>query len=312
MAIVEASFNIPYNPNSLHYATAPIPVVQQIVANVSNPASIAACYREYWGLELFYLDSPSSSGKSNTTPATVTQLSFNETGVWANQSVPLNATAYNSGAPLTVSCTANPNVPFEMHLLYLNEANSLAAVTFSNNTWDYLYANGMSSNSGNDPSITAISNMVAVFPYPRISGVIAFYLYYLFDNRPQQASIEINENPGFNKVSGLTASSVELPDGIQAPALSKSLPSNSTGFVSLPSKSSANAGTRTVAATSRMNASGIIPQQSIFYVWRSEETKTYNGVQGSVILNMTNWPPNEQSWVQDSLTVTNFGLVEGG
>jgi len=121
--------------------------------------------------------------------------------------------------------------------------------------------------------------MVAIMPYVSTAEL---YLYYLVDHRPQQGTIGIYLNTGQNHLEGAPSSPLDLPDAIQAPAL--------------------------IAAATRHNAFGDgQPQQSLFYVWRSKNMTTYDGEQGSVVLNMTNAPPNEESWVQNSLTVTNLG-----
>jgi hypothetical protein len=278
--LVEATITIPFTQWLSNSITNPVPspisITQQVIANVTNASSLSACYIEYWGLELYYLDSPPSTGKSNMAPATITQLYWNETELWSNKSIPLNATAFNSGAALTVACVGDLSVTPETHILYMNEDNVLSQLRFMNETWG---SPSVITNADSQPSLTGITNMAAIAPY---IGPTQLYLYYVLDHRPQQTIILIDKATGLNSLYSVPYSPADLPDAIQAPPL--------------------------IAATTRLDAIGNQPQKSIFYVWRSNSTAKYMNKQGSMIVNMTTAPPPDQDgWLQDGSTMEGQG-----
>jgi hypothetical protein len=274
-AIVEATFTLPMYPYTTDSTPNPIPITQQIVANVSNPSSISACYIEDFGLSLYYLSSPSSSGEPNTSPATLMQLTMNLTAgydppinsnVFWNPPLPLNTTALNSGAALTAACVNDPgNAPPEMHILYANQDNAIGQITFTNNSWS---AASPITDIGGQTFAQEIKNMVATVPSLNPTQL---YLYYLLDHRPQLLTIGIAVDTHLNTQYTNIGLSSTLADAIQAPAL--------------------------IAASTRMIDSLNGSEQNLFYVWKFNTTADW-GPQGGTIANFTNgWQGDyEESW----------------
>jgi hypothetical protein len=234
LAIVEATVILPF-PNTSATAAPSIPITQQIIANLSNPSSLSACYVEDAGIYLYYLTSPTSSGAPNTTPATLMQMTWTTTSLWSQPS-PLNATALNSGAGLAVAGVRGP----EIHIFFMDESNSLAMLIYTNSTWAPAVQIG--SSNYYQPASKQVTNFAAVAPYVDPTQV---RLYFLVDHVLVQFVVDFNADTEYYSY-GPPEEISAAPAGIQAPPL--------------------------IAAASGVFGGQL--QISVFYVWKFTEGET--------------------------------------